>query len=151
MLQRLIHTSDNTPALVLRLALGLMMLAHGSQKLFGWFGGYGWDGTMGFLTGQIGLSAPLAALLIVGEFAAGLGLIVGLLGRVAALGTLAIMLGAVFTAHLPNGFFMNWSGTQKGEGIELHILAIAMAVAVALQGSGALSIDRALTRGGRAA
>jgi putative oxidoreductase len=106
---------------------------------------------MGFLTGQIGLSAPLAALLIVGEFAAGLGLIVGLLGRVAALGTLAIMLGAVFTAHLPNGFFMNWSGTQKGEGIELHILAIAMAVAVALQGSGALSIDRALTRGGRAA
>jgi putative oxidoreductase len=151
MLQRLIRTSDNTPALVLRLALGLMMLAHGSQKLFGWFGGYGWDGTMGFLTGQIGLSAPLAALLIVGEFAAGLGLIVGLLGRVAALGTLAIMLGAVFTAHLPNGFFMNWSGTQKGEGIELHILAIAMAVAVALQGSGALSIDRALTRGGRAA
>jgi putative oxidoreductase len=151
MLQRLIRTSDNTPALVLRLALGLMMLAHGSQKLFGWFGGYGWDGTMGFLTGQIGLSAPLAALLIVGEFAAGLGLIVGLLGRVAALGTLAIMLGAVFTAHLPNGFFMNWSGTQKGEGIELHILAIAMAVAVALQGSGALSIDRALTRDGRAA
>jgi putative oxidoreductase len=151
MLQRLIRTSDNTPALVLRLALGLMMLAHGSQKLFGWFGGYGWDGTMGFLTDQIGLSAPLAALLIVGEFAAGLGLIVGLLGRVAALGTLAIMLGAVFTAHLPNGFFMNWSGTQKGEGIELHILAIAMAVAVALQGSGALSIDRALTRGGRAA
>jgi putative oxidoreductase len=151
MLQRLIRTSDNTPALVLRLALGLMMLAHGSQKLFGWFGGYGWDGTMGFLTDQIGLSAPLAALLIVGEFAAGLGLIVGLLGRVAALGTLAIMLGAVFTAHLPNGFFMNWSGTQKGEGIELHILAIAMAVAVALQGSGALSIDRALTRDGRAA
>jgi putative oxidoreductase len=151
MLQRLIRTSDNTPALVLRLALGLMMLAHGSQKLFGWFGGYGWDGTMGFLTDQIGLSAPLAALLIVGEFAAGLGLIVGLLGRVAALGTLAIMLGAVFTAHLPNGFFMNWSGTQKGEGIELHILAIAMAVAVALQGSGTLSIDRALTRDGRAA
>jgi putative oxidoreductase len=151
MLQRLIRTSDNTPALVLRLALGLMMLAHGSQKLFGWFGGYGWDGTMGFLTDQIGLSAPLAALLIVGEFAAGLGLIVGLLGRVAALGTLAIMLGAVFTAHLPNGFFMNWSGTQKGEGIELHILAIAMAVAVALQGSGALSIDQALTRDGRAA
>jgi putative oxidoreductase len=151
MLQRLIRTSDNTPALVLRLALGLMMLAHGSQKLFGWFGGYGWDGTMGFLTDHIGLSAPLAALLIVGEFAAGLGLIVGLLGRVAALGTLAIMLGAVFTAHLPNGFFMNWSGTQKGEGIELHILAIAMAVAVALQGSGTLSIDRALTRDGRAA
>lgn len=141
-LARIVATEDDWAATVARVALGAVMLPHGLQKLFGMFGGYGLTGTMGFLTGQIGLPAPLAALVILIESVGAAALVVGLGGRIAAAGIAAIMAGAVVTTHLANGFFMNWSGAQAGEGFEYHILAAALSLVVMLRGSGALAVDR---------
>jgi putative oxidoreductase len=146
MFRKLISTSDDPALTVLRFVLGIVFFAHGSQKMLGWFGGYGFKGTMGFFTQQAHIPAALAFLAICAEFFGGLGLIVGLLARVAAFGITCNMLVAIFTVHLPNGFFMNWAGNQKGEGYEYHLLAIAVAVAIMMRGAGALSIDRALSR-----
>jgi putative oxidoreductase len=131
---------------VVRLVLGVVFFAHGAQKMLGWFGGYGFSGTMGFFTHQLGIPAPFAFLAICAEFFGGLGLIVGFLGRIAAFGILCNMIVAIVMVHRHNGFFMNWSGTQKGEGIEYHLLAIAIAVAILIDGSGSLSVDRFLKR-----
>jgi putative oxidoreductase len=133
-----------------RLGLGIVMFPHGAQKALGWFGGNGFSGTVQFFTQNMGVPLPLALLAIAAEFLGSLGLIVGLLGRVAALGIAAVMLVAIATVNLANGFFMNWGGNQAGEGFEYHLLALAMAIAVIIGGSGALSIDRALTNDGRA-
>ena len=146
MLRRLMLTDDDASRALVRLVLGLVMFPHGAQKLLGWFGGGGFSGTMQGMTGM-GLPAVVVFLVIVIEFFGALGLIVGFLGRVAAFGVLCVMLGAIFTVHMQNGFFMNWMGNQAGEGFEYHLLAIAMALAVILKGSGAWSVDRSITRG----
>ena len=99
---------------------------------------------MGFLTGMVGLPSPVALLVILIESVGALFLLFGLGGRVMALGIAAVMAGAVATAHLANGFFMNWSGTQAGEGFEFHLLALGLAAVVMLKGSGAASADRAI-------
>jgi putative oxidoreductase len=145
MFKKLTSTSNDAALTMMRLALGVVAFAHGSQKLLGWFGGFGFSGTMGFF-GHLGIPAAVAALIIVGEFSAGLGLIFGFLTRIAAFGDACIMIGAIFLVHLPNGFFMNWLGTQKGEGYEFHLLALAIAAALLLRGAGAFSVDRALTK-----
>jgi len=145
MLKRLMNTSNDLALTILRLVLGIVFFAHGAQKMLGWFGGYGFHGTMGFLE-HMGMPAPVALLIICTEFFGGLGLIVGLLTRIAALGIGVEMIGAVFMVHLPNGFFMNWAGNQKGEGFEYHLLAIAVAAALLLRGAGAFSADRALSK-----
>ena len=145
MLKRLMGTTDDVTLTTLRLVLGVVFFAHGAQKMLGWFGGFGFHATMGFLT-HTGLPAPVAFLVIAIEFFGGLGLVVGLLTRIAALGIGVEMIGAIFTVHLPNGFFMNWTGTQKGEGFEYHLLAIAIAAVLLLRGAGAYSVDRAITR-----
>jgi len=111
-LRRLIATDADWTATVARVALGLVMLPHGLQKTLGWFGGYGFEGTMGFLTGAGGLPTAVALLVILAESAGSIGLIVGALGRVAAAGIGAVMVGAVATVHWTNGFFMNWTGAQ---------------------------------------
>jgi putative oxidoreductase len=138
-------TSSDVSLTTLRLVLGVVFFAHGAQKMLGWFGGYGFQGTMGFFE-HMGMPAPVALLIICTEFFGGLGLIVGLLTRIAALGIGVEMIGAVFMVHLQNGFFMNWYGTQKGEGFEYHLLAIAVAAALLLRGSGAFSLDRTLSK-----
>jgi putative oxidoreductase len=138
------HVLQTTPQLsgpILRLGLALVLFPHGAQKLLGWFGGYGWSGTMGFLTGKIGLPVPVAALVILIESVGPLFLLLGLLTRPVALGVVALMLGAIATVHAPNGFFMNWSGAQAGEGFEYHLLVIAMALVLLVSGGGALSAD----------
>jgi putative oxidoreductase len=145
MFRKLLSTSNDTTLTVMRLVLGTVMFAHGAQKMLGWFGGYGFHGTMGFFTGM-GVPAPLAFLAICAEFFGGIGLIVGLLSRVAALGIITNMLVAVATVHLHVGFFMNWAGTQKGEGYEYHLMAIALGLLIAVKGGGALSVDRSLSR-----
>ena len=94
----------------------------------------------------MGMSAPAAFLILCTEFFGGLGLIAGLLTRIAFLGIAGLMIGAIFMLHLPFGFFMNWMGTQKGEGIEYHLLVLAMAAALLLRGAGAFSLDRALSK-----
>ncbi|MGO9230560.1 MAG: DoxX family protein [Bryobacteraceae bacterium] len=151
MWQKLLATRGGLSLAIVRLVLGLVMFPHGAQKLLGWFGGYGFSGTMGAFTHQMGIPAPLAFLAICAEFFGGLGLIAGFLSRIAAFGVLCTMTVAVLTAHLHNGFFMNWAGTNKGEGFEYHLLAIAMALAVMIGGAGAPSVDRALSRSGPAA
>jgi putative oxidoreductase len=145
MFKRLVSTSDDVALTLLRLVLGIVFFAHGAQKMLGWFGGYGFSGTMDFLTHQMGTPAPLAFLAIVTEFFGGLGLIVGFLTRIPALGIAVEMIGVVFLFHFHNGFFMNWAGNQKGEGYEYHLLAIAIAVVLLWRGGGAFSVDRALT------
>lgn len=143
---RLLATDLSLAPTVLRLTLALAMFPHGAQKALGWFGGYGWTGTMGFLTGQIGLPTPAGALIILLEFIGPLLLIAGLGTRVIGLGFVGIMLGAITTVHAEHGFFMNWSGAQQGEGYEYHLLVIGAAAALALAGGGRWSLDGKLAR-----
>jgi len=145
MLKRLMGTTGDVSLTTVRVVLGVVFFAHGAQKMLGWFGGYGFHGTMGAFT-HMGMAAPVALLVICAEFFGALGLIAGLLTRIAALGIAGLMIGAIFMVHLQNGFFMNWFGTQKGEGIEYHLLVLAMAAALLLRGAGAFSLDRALSK-----
>ena len=145
MFRKLIGTADDSVIAILRLVLGAVFFAHGAQKALGWFGGYGFSGSMGFFTQAMHIPAPLAFLAICAEFLGGIGLIVGLLGRVAAFGIACNMLVAVVMVHWHFGFFANWFGNQKGEGVEYHLLALAIALAIMIKGSGAFSIDRALS------
>ncbi len=142
MLTKLLHTENDYGALAARLALGIVMFPHGAQKVLGWFGGHGFAGTMTFFTETMGLPYLVALLVVLAEFFGSIGLIVGALTRIAALGIGSVMLGAILLVHLPNGFFMNWGGTQPGEGFEYHLLAIGLALALILRGGGALSLDR---------
>src|SRR6202040_3479168 len=118
MFRRLYATDDSLATAILRLTLGVVFFAHGAQKMLGWFGGFGFRGTMGFFTGMMHIPAPLAFLAIAAEFFGGLGLILGLVTRIAAFGIGMNMLVAILTVHRGFGFFMNWSGAQKGEGFE---------------------------------
>jgi putative oxidoreductase len=121
--------------------LGFVMFPHGAQKMLGWFGGHGFSGTMGFFTGTMHIPAVFAFLAILAEFAGSLGLITGLLSRVAAFGIATNMVVAILIAHAANGFFMNWFGNQKGEGFEYHLLAIGLALIVLIHGAGKASLD----------
>src|SRR6476469_3307042 len=144
-MKSLLKTTDSSLPLIARLTLGIVMFPHGAQKVLGWFGGYGFSGTMGFFTNQMHVPAVFAFLAIAAEFAGSLGLITGFLSRIAAFGIAANMLVAIAMVHAGNGFFMNWFGNQKGEGFEYHLLAIGLALIVMIAGSGAASVDRALT------
>src|SRR5437868_14742534 len=99
MIRKLLATDDSTATAILRLALGVVFFAHGAQKMLGWFGGFGYSGTMGFLTGGMHIPAPLAFLAIAAEFFGGLGLIFGLLTRIAAFGIAANMVVAIGAVH----------------------------------------------------
>lgn len=144
-LTSLVATGDSLAPLFLRLALGAMILPHGLQKTVGWFGGYGFQGTMGWLTGTVGAPWIVALLAILAESVGGLMLILGAGTRLAAVGVGAVMLVAAKT-HLANGFFMNWTGKQAGEGVEFHLLAVGIAVALVILGGGRASVDRALAK-----
>ena len=146
--QRLVGTTDDPIATLLRLALGIVMFPHGAQKALGWFGGYGFSGTMAYFTQQAHIPALFAFLAITAEFAGSLGLITGLLTRIAAFGILCNMIVAVVTVHAPVGFLMNWFGQYPAgqEGFEYHILAAALAIALMVRGGGKWSVDRASSR-----
>lgn len=143
-MRKLLQTPNDVALTILRLVLGIVFFAHGAQKMLGWFGGYGFSGTMKFFTGMMHIPAPLAFLAISAEFLGGLGLLVGLLTRVAAFGITCNMLVAIFAVHGQNGFFMNWAGNQKGEGFEYHLLVLAITSVLMIRGGGAFSVDRAL-------
>lgn len=144
MLRKVLDTPNEISLTVLRIVLGIVFFAHGAQKVLGWFGGYGFDATMSAFTGM-GIPAPFAFLAIVAEFFGGLGLILGLLGRIAAFGVFSVMVVAS-QMHVANGFFMNWNGQQAGEGYEFHLLALAMSAVLILRGAGSLSIDRLIAQ-----
>jgi putative oxidoreductase len=142
-MKALFRTEDSLSLLLVRLPLGIVMLAHGLQKTLGLFGGPGFSGTMGMFTSQ-GMPALLAFLVILSESLGSLGLIVGFLTRVAAFGCASVMLGAIGMVHWQNGFFMNWFGKQPGEGFEYHLLVLGMALALLIGGGGRASVDRSL-------
>jgi putative oxidoreductase len=143
-MRKLIATDNDSAITILRLVLGVIFFAHGTQKMQGWFGGYGFTGTMGFFTGAMHIPAVFAFLAIAAEFFGGLGLIFGLLTRVAAFGISCNMIVAVAIVHHQFGFFMNWTGAQKGEGYEYHLLLLAASVVLMIRGAGAASVDRLL-------
>jgi putative oxidoreductase len=141
-MEALLKTDRHNSLLTLQRALlGAVMFPHGAQKLLGWFGGYGFDGTMKFFTDTLHVPAPLALLVILAESLGSLLLIAGLGTRVAALGISAVMVGAVLTTHRHVGFFMNWFGNQSGEGYEYHLLALALSVSLLIAGGGRYALD----------
>jgi putative oxidoreductase len=145
MIRRLGATDDSAATSILRVGLGAVFFAHGAQKMLGWFGGFGYAGTMNFFTGTMHIPAPLAFLAIAAEFFGGLGLILGFLTRIAAFGIGVNMLVAIMTVHRDFGFFMNWTGAQKGEGFEFYLLVVAMVAFLMIRGAGAFSVDRVLS------
>jgi putative oxidoreductase len=137
----LLQTSGDPAVALARIVLGLVMFPHGAQHLLGWFGGYGYRGTMSWFA-SLGIPPVFGALAIFIEFLGSIALVFGLGGRFAAVGILGIMVVAALRVHLPVGFFMNWVGKQSGEGYEYHLLAATLALVVIVRGSGAWSLDR---------
>ena len=144
MLRKLLVTDASKSTAILRLVLGIVFFAHGAQKMLGWFGGPGLSGSMGIFTGYLHIPAPFAFLAIAAEFFGGLGLILGFLTRFAAFGIATNMVVAIAMVHGTFGFFMNWTGTQKGEGFEYHLLALAITAFLMIRGAGAFSVDRTI-------
>lgn len=133
--------TNNSLLAIQRALLGAVMLPHGAQKLLGWFGGYGFDGTMRFFTQTMQLPMVLALLIILAESLGALLLLAGFGTRLAAFGISAVMLGAIVTTHWHVGFFMNWFGNQSGEGYEFHLLALALSVPLVIAGGGRCALD----------
>jgi len=149
MFKKIIETTDDVTWLLLRVPLGVVMLAHGLQKAFGLFGGFGWNNTIDYFTRTVGLPVPLGAITILIETLGALMLIVGFAGRINAALMLIVITGAFFVDHLPNGFYMNWFGNQKGEGYEFDILFWTISFLLTINGSGKYSVDRLLSRIGK--
>jgi putative oxidoreductase len=149
MKQTIFSTNNDWTGLVTRLTIGLILFPHGAQKLLGWFGGYGFSGSMAFFTGTVHLPWIIGFIVIMIEFFGMLLLIAGVGGRVWALLTIVLMTGILITSHLDNGFFMNWFGNQKGEGYEFDLLVIGLSVATLVNGSGKFSVDGWLFAGNR--
>lgn len=145
-MKKVFQTNDSTALTITRVMLGLILFPHGAQKLLGWFGGYGFNGTMGFLTGMMNLPWIIAFLVIIIEFFGSLALIFGIGTRIISTGIIALFTGIILTSHEQNGFFMNWSGKQPGEGYEFHLLIIAMAVTLLIGGAGKWSVDYAVQK-----
>ena len=146
MLNRLVKTDEDYALTIARLVLGMLFFIHGDQLMLGWFGGHGLRASIDFFSQDLGIPASFAFLAICAEFLGGLMLVVGFLGRVAALSIICLMAVAVVKVHWQFGLFMNWFGNQKGEGFEYHLLALGLAGALMIKGGGKASIDFALTR-----
>ncbi|RYZ28200.1 MAG: DoxX family protein [Sphingobacteriales bacterium] len=138
---KLQQTTNDKALAFARIVLGLVFFPHGAQKLLGWFGGYGFSGTMGYFTDTMHLPWLVAFLVILVEFLGSILLILGLATRITALAFTALTLGIIFTSHIEFGFFMNWFGDQKGEGYEFFLLVLALLLPLLLHGAGGLSLD----------
>ena len=146
LLRALLATDATWTPTLARLALGAVILPHGLQKTLGWFGGYGFTNTMGWFTETMHIPWIFGLAAILAESLGALALLAGAASRVAAFGVGAVFMTAVATVHASNGFFMNWSGAQGGEGVEYFILGLALVAIVLVRGGGAASIDGRLTR-----
>lgn len=146
MKQKIFHTDDSWTMTIIRLILGLVIFPHGAQKLLGWFGGYGFNGTMNFFTGTVGLPSTIGFLVIMIEFFGSLALIAGIGTRIIAGAYIILAMGIMLSSHIQHGFFINWYGNQAGEGFEFFILWIGMAIALFLNGAGKYSVDKLIIR-----
>ena len=126
--------------LIMRLTAAIVLWPHGAQKALGLFGGPGIAGTVAGLSGHFGLPVVLVYLIIAIEFLGPIALVLGILTRLVALGIAIDMAAAAILVHLPNGFFSNFTGTQKGEGIEYFIYAVGIALALVIAGSGRIAV-----------
>ncbi len=138
-------TSNATAPLFLRIFLATVLFPHGAQKLLGWFNGFGFEGTMGYFTGTVGLPWIMGFLVIIIEFVGPLALILGFAVRFWSIAIAAVMAGIILT-NFTGYFFMNWFGIQKTEGMEFFLLAIGMALSIAYSGAGRFSIDSMLQK-----
>lgn len=147
-MNKILATNSNSwIALIARIALGVAIFPHGAQKLLGWFGGYGFSGTMGYLTTQAHLPYIVALLVILIEFFGSLFLIFGFLTRIATIGFIAEFIGVVYTIHAANGFFMNWNmQPNKGEGWEYFILLFGLSLIALISGGGKASVDSVIAK-----
>ena len=145
MLLQILATDSSWVPTLARIILGIIFFAHGSQKVFGWFGGPGLKQTLSTLTEGLGLPTILALAAVGAEFVGGAALILGLLARISALVIAISMLAAIFMVHGQYGLFLNWFGDRKGHGIEYHLLALALSIVIIAQGAGALSLDGVLS------
>ena len=134
-------TTDVWFAFVTRMTIGIVLFAHGAQKMLGWFGGGGFNGTMNYFTKQQHLPKFVALMVICVEFFGSLGMILGFATRIWAISIFCLFLGIIFTTPLKQNFFMNWNGSQKGEGYEYHLLMLGLALATLISGGGSWSMD----------
>lgn len=144
MIKKLLNPSMDRADLILRIALGIVFFAHGSQKIFGWFGGFGWTGTLGYFQQAIGIPPFLAGLSFLAEFVGGVLILLGLLTRPAALAIAVTMLVAGLKVGLPNGFFLDSKGPNNG--IEYVFVLFLLAVYFVIKGSGRISMDSLLSK-----
>ena len=133
-------------ALATRVFLGVVVFPHGAQKLLGWFGGYGFSGTMQYFTGTVGLPWIVGFGVILLESVGALALIAGLGTRLLAGAYALLALGITLTTHLEYGFFMNWFNNQPGEGYEYFLLWLGLATSLALTGGGKYALDARIRR-----
>lgn len=147
MAQTIVKTNDSLGAFILRVVLGIVVFPHGAQKVLGWFGGGGFKATLDGMTAGFGLPAIVVILVMLVEFVGALMLIFGVYTRITALCMFFLFTGIIFIAQLPNGFFMNWSGQNAGEGYEYHLLVLGMSLALVSLGGGRWSVDKGLTKG----
>lgn len=139
----LFNTINCWGLIFIRLALGIIFMAHGGQKLFGWAGGAGFEGTIQFFETTWGIPMPLTILAMVTEFFGGLAVLLGCLTRLAALGLATVMGVAIYKIHYIHGFFLNWScSPDRGHGIEFNLALLAMAATLLFSGAGNLSVDK---------
>ncbi len=148
MKQLIFATNGSTSPLLLRLFLAIVLFPHGAQKLLGWFGGYGFEGTMNFFTQSEGLPWIVGFLVILIEFVAPFALVLGFATRLWSIAIFFLMLGIVITKH-SQYFFMNWFGSQPTEGMEYFLLMLGMSSSLIISGSGKYSIDKALLTSSR--
>ncbi len=127
--------------LIARTTLAVILFPHGAQKMLGWYGGYGFTGTMNFFTDVMHIPYVIGLLVIIIEFAGAFGLLAGAGTRLWALSVIGNMTGIIFSSHIQNGFFMNWFGNQAGEGYEYHLLVIGLALTLLITGGGRFSVD----------
>jgi len=142
----LFQSADSWAPLIIRLILGIVLFAHGAQKMLGWFGGYGFTGSMNFFTQTLSLPYLVALFIILLEFFGPMLLLAGAGTRLVALAIAGLFLGIILTNNINNGFFMNWFNNQKGEGYEFSLLAIAMSLSLVLSGAGKLALDNWMAR-----
>lgn len=139
-------TDEHISGFVLRLTLAIVMLPHGCQLLFGWFNGFGFNGSMNYFTQVEGLPWLVGFGVILLQFLGVLLILFGFMGRLLAFAMTVLFIGMILTSHWQHGFFMNWMGSQKGEGFEFHLLAIGLCLTLLASGSGSYSFDALLTK-----
>ena len=137
---------QNRAAFIARLTLAIILFPHGAQKLLGWYGGYGFTNTMAFFTDVKHLPYIIGLLVILIEFFGAIALLFGFATRLWSALIIAVMVGIIFSSHVEYGFFINWGGSQQGEGFEYHLLVIGLALSLVFSGGGRLSLDSYLLR-----